>query len=238
MFALSQLDTCTITINTHFHSHEVQNILVHSSTRILIYAPNFKKINFTKIIHNIDTPKLEHMLKLPLNKLLRKPTADTNHDNNTTMIFTSSNTTNAPKLIMHTQHNLTAHAKTITTSFNYRDEDTIVNAFLPLCNMFSFCTTLNALATNTKLVFTPTFNNTTELIKHERITHTNLSNKMLQQLLKTPKKLTTMHKTNFATFNLKPQPLINATPFTTYQCYNASKIQTLITHTPTNAPPK
>ena len=237
VFALSRLGACAVAINTRFRSHEVQDILVRSGARVLVYAPGFKGIDFAGIMRGVDAPGLEHVLRLPLDGLVGEPAPDAGRGDDPAVIFTSSGTTGAPKLVQHTQSGLAAHAEAVATSFGYRD-DAVVGAFLPLCGVFGFCTALGALAGGARLVFAPAFDGAAELIEREGITHTNLSDEMLRRLLESPERLGTLREVGFAAFNLEPRPLVDAAPFIAYQCYGASEMQALVAHAPAAAPPE
>jgi fatty-acyl-CoA synthase len=238
VFALSRLGAAAVAINTRFRSHEVQDILVRSGARVLVYAPGFKGIDFAGILAGVDAPALEHVIELPYDALLREPADDVGRDDDPAVIFTSSGTTGAPKLVVHTQHGLAAHADAVASSFGYREDGAVVGAFLPLCGVFGFCTALGALAGGARLIFAQAFDGAAELIERERITHTNLSDEMLRRLLETPERLRTLREAGFAAFNLEPRPLIDAAPFTAYQCYGASEMQALVAHAPAAAPPE
>lgn len=236
VFALARLGAAAVAINTRFRSHEVQDILVRSGARVLVYAPGFKGIDFAGIMAGVDAPALEHVVALPYDSLLREPAPDAGRDEDPAVIFTSSGTTGAPKLVVHTQHGLAAHADAVAGSFGYREDDAVVAALLPLCGVFGLCTALGALAGGARLVFAPAFDGAAELIERERVTHTNVSDEMLRRLLETPARLGTLREVGFAAFNLEPRPLIDAAPFAAYQCYGASEMQALVAHAPAGAP--
>ena len=155
------------------------------------------------------------------------------------MVFTSSGTTGAPKLVVHTQAGIDAHAPRVADAFGYRAEDAVILCMLPLCGVFGFCTLAGALAAERPYVLLDVFDaeRAAELIREHRVTHTNGSDEMFKRLLEHD--TGTLREGGFAAFNLEPRPLIDAADargLTLYQCYGTSEVQALVAHAPADAP--
>jgi fatty-acyl-CoA synthase len=221
-----------IAINTRFRAHEVQDILRRGEATHLAYWPGFHGIDFDAILADIDADvELIDARALP-----ELETGDGDPDA-PWMIFTSSGTTGAPKLVVHAQRGMDAHAAAVADSFGYRDEATVLCA-LPLCGVFGFCTFLGARAAGAKTVFLDVFDarRASALIAEHGVTHTTGTDVMFQRLFEHPTH--SLREAGFAAFNLAPRPLVDAADergITLYQCYGASEIQALVAHAPADA---
>jgi fatty-acyl-CoA synthase len=156
------------------------------------------------------------------------------------MVFTSSGTTGAPKLVAHTPRGIDAHARAVADSFGFRADDAVVLVMLPLCGVFGFCTLTGALAAGCPYVLLEEFHaaRASALIAEHRVTHTTGSDEMVRRLLEHD--TGTLREAGFAAFNLEARPLVDAADargIALYQCYGTSEVQALVAHAPRDAPP-
>src|SRR4051794_2947392 len=208
-----------IAVNTRFHEREVRDILERSAATHLACRGE-------------DDFGLE--LIGPDDEL---PTGPGDPDA-PWMVFTSSGTTGAPKLVVHTQRGMDAHAAAVAESFGYRDG--VVLCALPLCGVFGFCTLMGALAAGARYVLLESFDaeRASQLIAEHGVTHTTGTDEMVRRLFERPTH--TLREAGFAAFTLEPRPLVDAADergITLYQCYGTSEIQALVAHAPADASP-
>ena len=60
-FACAQLGAVAVAVNTRFRSHELADILQRSRSRVLLFWPEFKGIDFDGILAACDPRALEHL---------------------------------------------------------------------------------------------------------------------------------------------------------------------------------
>jgi fatty-acyl-CoA synthase len=216
--AAKAVGAMVIAVNTRFHRREVEDILARSGvTHIAADGAGFDGIE------TID-PDAE------------LPTGGGDPDA-PWMVFTSSGTTGPPKLVVHTQRGMDAHAAAVAESFGYRDG--VVLCALPLCGVFGFCTLMGALAAGADYVLLESFDaeRASQLIAEHKVTHTTGTDEMFKRLFEYP--TGTLREAGFAAFSLEPRPLVDAADargITLYQCYGTSEIQALVAHAPRDAP--
>lgn len=219
--AAKAVGAMVIAVNTRFHAREVEDILRRSEATHLAGE-------------GVGLAGIE-----PIGPDDPLPSGDGDPDA-PWMVFTSSGTTGAPKLVVHTQRGMDAHAEAVAESFGYRD-DAVVLCALPLCGVFGFCTFMGARAGGAKSVFLDAFDaaRASQLIEREGVTHTTGTDEMLRRLFEHPTH--TLREAGFAAFNLQPRPLVDAADergITLYQCYGTSEIQALVAHAPAAASPE
>jgi fatty-acyl-CoA synthase len=100
------------------------------------------------------------------------------------VIFTTSGTTKAPKLVLHNQRSLVGHASDVVRGFRM-ERDAVVLLMLPLCGVFGLCTALAAVAAGCPIVMWPVWNAeqaARDMTAHG-VTHTNGTDDAFIQLL-------------------------------------------------------
>lgn len=189
--ALSHLGAITLSVNTRFRSHEVQDIIERGQASWLIYWPGFKGIGFDEILQDIDPAsraKLKGTIALAqlreAAKLEQAPIPA--HGDHATLTFTTSGTTSLPKFVLHTESVILRHADAIAQAFGY-DDQTCVLASAPFCGAFGFATLIGGLFTGRTVVFEPvsTADSLLTLIRQYQVTHTYANNALILQILQT-----------------------------------------------------
>lgn len=118
------------------------------------------------------------------------------------VIFTTSGTTSAPKLVVHNQRSIAAHAGDVAAVFGY-DETSVVLVPLPLCGVFGFTVFWGALAANSTVVLPGAFDvdGTAALVEQHRVTSLHGSDDMFHRLLGTDADLSSITTAGYARFN-------------------------------------
>jgi len=87
------------------------------------------------------------------------------------VIFTTSGTTSEPKLVVHQQRSIAAHAADVADGFGY-DADSVMLMNLPLCGTFGLTALVGALAGHSRIIVPTSFDaaQTAALIEHHAVT--------------------------------------------------------------------
>ena len=210
LFALAKIGATLVAVNTKYRAHELQYILTNSQATTLILQLNFKKIDFAAVVKDVDPQALNHLRRVIMldadgatpARLLDRPVIAFNantfvadqtkhHISDTTSaaeqnvaFFTTSGTTKGPKLVMHTQRTLSAHAQHVASGYHFGETDDKLLAALPLCGVFGLNSVLGAIAAGMPVVLMDFFDGHTAaaLINEEQITHVFGSDEMLRRL--------------------------------------------------------
>jgi fatty-acyl-CoA synthase len=252
------------------------DILARSEARALALWPGFKGIDFTGILDAVEAELLARLETLiavdapedtdadgdpnasaaasrrvravafadlleedPMEDDRARPEAPCN-------AFTSSGTTGAPKLVLHTQRGVAAHSDAVAGGFSYREPDCVVLGMLPFCGVFGFNTIMGALAAGAPSVLMPAFDAAVavDLIERERVTNTNGSDDMLRRILaeaRPPARIDSLREAGFAAFSGDARTLVDAGDALgkrLYMAYGSSEVQALLAHQPASAPPE
>lgn len=206
--ACAQLGAIAVSINTRFRSAEVSDLLHRSEARLLVYWPGFKDIDFGDILGQCAPEKLARLQTIVLytehdgatpptvvgkpalawRDLVDNPPLDRmpGMPDSPCLIFTTSGTTRAPKLVVHRQRNVLSHAANVARQYGLTTADRFL-LLPPFCGVYGFSSAMSALAAGTPLILSPTWNPTlfADLIDRYRVTHLTASNEAVAQLLET-----------------------------------------------------
>jgi fatty-acyl-CoA synthase len=242
--ALARLGALTVAVNTRFRAHEVEDVLVRSRAAAVAIWPGFKDIDFEGILAGIDGPDLR--LRVGGGEYERlaahAPAEDRSAPDAPCVAFTSSGTTGRPKLVVHAQRGVVAHARAVAEGFGYREPGTVALGMLPLCGVFGYDSALGALAGGAAVVQQAVFDGeeAARLAARHGATHANGSDGMVLALLAAgpPPSLRTI---GFAAFDGPARRVIDAADergITAYMCYGSTEVQALLAHAPADATPK
>lgn len=203
--ACAQLGAVAVSINTRFKSGEVGDLLYRSASKLLVYWPGYKSIDFNGILSQCSTQSLGGLEKVVLYQeelgempgtvagkpavsfasLLSGPECEAVHTDldSVCIMFTTSGTTKAPKLVMHTQRGVLAHAENVARQYGLTNNDRFL-LLPPLCGVYGFCSALSALSARVPMVIFPAWNpqQALELCKRHSISYLIASNEAVAQL--------------------------------------------------------
>jgi fatty-acyl-CoA synthase len=262
-FACAQLGAIAVSVNTRFRSQELADILHRSRSRVLVFWPGFKGIDFAGILGDCDPQALEHLQsvviydeaganppaavlgKAALSYMLLAGGAPLLENDASPAagcaIFTTSGTTKAPKFVLHDQRTVLAHASEVARGFAI-DGDSVTLLAPPLCGVFGFCCAMASLAAGRPMVMAPTWNAeqaARDIVGH-RITHINGTDVAAAQLLDIAKaSFSSMRFFGYAAFNPAQGDIVrraDARGLKLVGLYGASEIQALFARQDERAP--
>jgi fatty-acyl-CoA synthase len=242
--ALARLGALTIAVNTRFRAHELGDVLERSQARLLAFAPGFKGIAFEAILEEAGAQVETLRIREPAYEALLcgPPAADRSAPEAPCVAFTSSGTTGRPKLVVHAQRGIAAHARAVATGFGYDGPGCVVLAMLPLCGVFGYDSALGALAGGARVVLQEAFDpaEAAALVARHRVTHANASDTMALRLL-SARPDPPLRELGFAAFDTDPRAVVDAADAagtTAYMCYGSTEVQALLAHAPRDGTPE
>jgi fatty-acyl-CoA synthase len=213
LWAAARLGVVIVSVNTRFRSSEVTDIVGRSGARLLVVDPSFLGIDFAGILARVDTQKLDIEAVVSLGGPVKGPwptigwdeliTAtpsdiDRSHPSRPWIVFTTSGTTSAPKLVLHRQDSPAQHACDL--------QDWVgpsVLAAVPLCGVFGYTMLLGAMGRGAELITMPVFESVIAAAAIERygITTFHGSDEMLFRIVETGHDLSSLGPVGYARFN-------------------------------------
>jgi fatty-acyl-CoA synthase len=199
-FGLARLGAIAVAVNTRFRSAEVGDIVLRSGCRALALDPSFRHIDFAGILAGVEPQSLDRLetvilcgqgdalpdkRQISYQSLARHRLLAEEHGGLElgAAIFTTSGTTRAPKLVMHTQRSILAHARDVARGFGLAGA--VVLQALPLSGVFGFCQALAGLSGHGALVLQPAWDaeEAAVLLERHRVTAFHGTDAMLAGLL-------------------------------------------------------
>ena len=211
-FACAQLGAITVSVNTRFRSADVGDLLQRSGAKVLVCWPGFKAIDFAGILAQCGEDALKDLESIVVysedaaadagpvpdriagkpavpftNLLAREPISNGVDDGQSgCVIFTTSGTTKAPKMVLHKQANVLSHAVNVARQYGLGPGKRFL-LVPPFCGVYGMCSALAAMVSGSLLVLEPVWDPVryAELIEQHGITHFTASNEALAHLLDT-----------------------------------------------------
>ena len=205
LLACSRLGATVVAINTRFRSAELSQILGKAEPRVLVLWPDFRGIDFVPSLADCEKSALSsidsyvcyseadadasRILGRPAygwREVLDKPEFDQDHGDPESgcVIFSTSGTSSAPKLALHTQVSISRHALDTVRAFGYDAPDATILVATPMCGTSGFGMAAAALAAGRPQVVSPIFDEaeTADLIRQHQVTHTHATHHILRRL--------------------------------------------------------
>ena len=222
LWAAARLGVVVVSINTRFRSSEVQDIVGRSGARLLVMDPSFLGIDFRGILAQIDNDELgiEAIVSLAgdvdgpwetvswaeLSDALPSD-VDRCDPDLPWIVFTTSGTTSAPKLVLHCQGSPAAHARDLE-----RWVGPSVLAAVPFCGVFGYTMLLGAMGRGSELITMPVFDASLAASAIERygVTTFHGSDEMLMRIVESGRDLTSLEAVGYARFNNALEGVVDA----------------------------
>lgn len=118
------------------------------------------------------------------------------------VIFTTSGTTSAPKLVAHTQRSIAVHAREVAEAFGH-DDQTVLMIALPLCGTFGLTGLFTALAANATIIMPESFDpdGTAQLVEQHQVSVMHGTDDMFHRMLASGHDLSSLRHSGYARFN-------------------------------------
>ncbi|MAZ04408.1 MAG: acyl-CoA synthetase [Sneathiella sp.] len=204
LFACARIGAIVGAVNTRYRAAELQHILKSSGSKLLIFEGKNSYTDFHSVIAELDfsvLPELEMLACTdqgdaplpPLNNIEidffsmneSLPTASScGTADSPILMFTTSGTTNAPKLVVHTQRAVGLHANNCAAALGFDKEGARLLAVMPFCGVFGLSPTLAAVASGAPVYLNTRFDLDLLIrtVKANAITHLFGSDEMYQQI--------------------------------------------------------
>ncbi|OZI72033.1 AMP-binding protein [Bordetella genomosp. 12] len=256
--ACARLGMTVVAVNTRFREHEVGQLLARGRCTWLAMWPDFKGLPFADTLKRIDPAILRPLRGViavgerePLTTIAALPDAlpytargkqsdvrleDPGQESDGALVYTTSGTTSAPKLVLHRQAGLIAHGHIAAQAYGI-DADSIVLLASPLCGAFGFSTMLAGLTQAATLVSLAVFDAaaTARQIREHGVTHTFANNEFIDHVLRQaegqPRPYPSLRYVGFASFS----PAMDDLPERARQAglpiaglYGSSELQALV----------
>lgn len=204
LFAAARLGIIIVAVNTRYRSEELSHILRSSGASLLFTQASYKRIDFLSIVEQVlpsDVTELREIVLVgeqtttsralpwpvrhfsPVARDLL-PLLDQSNADDTVLLFPTSGTTKAPKLVMHPQRTLADHARRCAEAYELKESDASLLLMLPVCGVFGLNASLAAFAAGAPVIVQDAFDaqDAGRLIKEHSVTHTFGSDEMFIRL--------------------------------------------------------
>ena len=260
-FALAQLGAAAVAINTRFTIAEVAELIGRSQAAVLVLGSSDCDPGLPDRLARLGQPLRAVIDCRPAGNLggagpriidyamagdLDAGTAADGTGASVCSVFCSSGTTSRPKLVMHKQEAVAAHARSVGRAFGYDEPGTVILAMLPVCGVFGYDTLLASIAAGATAVIAGEFDagRILDLVRVHRPARTNGSDEMYRRIFRAARargwtSLGSLREGGFASFSGDPEPLVaegDALGFRLFGLYGSSEIQALAARRDPGAP--
>ena len=201
--ACARLGVLAAGINPRFRGRDVGELLRRSSARILVTDPLQGKVPSDEIFRAVGPGDLSSLRAvvvagrsdpaawrpfdvISLDEMVEETKQpEEGRPEDPCVLFTTSGTTAAPKLVVHRQRGVAAHARDVATAFELARPASVVLQLVPFCGVFGFSQAIAAIAAACPLVVPPAFESAeaARLARAHRVTHMVGTNDILDRML-------------------------------------------------------
>jgi fatty-acyl-CoA synthase len=201
--ACARLGALAVGVNARFRGREIGELLRRSSARLLVADAWQGKVSGDEIFRTITPSDLAALRAvvvagesdpsawrpfevLNLDDILDEASAaDAGRPEDACIVFTTSGTTGQPKLVVHRQRGIVAHARDVADAFELARPGSAVLQIVPFCGAFGFSQAIAAIAAACPLVVPPAFDaaEAARLAHAHRVSNIVGTNDMLDRML-------------------------------------------------------
>jgi len=192
LIACAHAGITVVPISTRYRVSEAEHVLRTSRAKAVFVVKDFLKTDYVGMIEEVraDLPDLENVLEISASELFW-PVPDGMTSSHAAGIqsdplctFTTSGTTSRPKLALHDQGSIVAHAHNVAERFNITPGDTMLCA-LPMYGVIGFSAAMAALMGGASCSFLPVFNakDAANIIERDGVTHLYASDGLIDRVL-------------------------------------------------------
>lgn len=187
LLALARRGACAVLLNTRFRAAELAPLLARAKPSAIAFARDFALVDAAAILAELPKGALRFAIGvdsagegdaaglpvIPLASLRGAAVADVAAPDSECLTFTTSGTTAGPKLVLHRQHAIAAHAQDVAARIGLDRAGAAALAGIPLCGTFGLTLALAALAGGAAIHLMEGFNATEAdaVIRAAGITH-------------------------------------------------------------------
>ncbi len=199
-FALARIGAMALATNTRFRSKELNDILLRSKAKAIVYWPEYRHVDFSEVLDQVvpHLPDLKHIIEyheevavgraghVSYADIAAHSPADIADGGSDTpcLLYTTSGTTSKPKLVVHIQERVVRAAHDTAHSFGYSAPDQRTLQMVPFCGTYGFVQAMAALLSGTPNAVHHTFDAALAgtLIRRHGITLTIMTDEMVKRL--------------------------------------------------------
>ncbi|MBR0686725.1 AMP-binding protein [Bradyrhizobium manausense] len=202
LFAAARLGAIVAAVNTRYRSAEVAHLLRLSGAKLLVVEAAFRSIDFAAILADIardEVPALKKLAVVGAGAIPAQwpcirfdafdkpyPPAPSQDDIDLPLLlYTTSGTTNGPKLVAHSQRTLATHANAVAKALRLSPQRHALLAMLPFCGTFGMTSLLGFIAAGAAVHVLDAFEAAPALkiLSAHKITHAFGSDEMFRRIL-------------------------------------------------------
>ncbi len=201
--ACTRLGAMAVGVNARFRGREIGELLRRTRSRVLVADPWQGKQPSREIFATIPESDLDclagivvtttsdvaawggHDLATLAHMQAHDVPIEAGTPDDSCIVFTTSGTTRAPKLVVHRQRGVVAHARDVAAAFQLDRESSCVLQIVPFGGAFGFAQMIGAIAAACPLVVPAVFepSEAARLLRDERVTNMVGTNDMLDRML-------------------------------------------------------
>ena len=201
--ACSRLGVAVVSLNVRFGSHEVGSLLARTGCRAVVLSPAHRKGLCVEVLQAVapeqraaltlvvtcgsSVPVLDSVAQTALEDLITDdgPEIADGQPGDVCLILSTSGTTSAPKLVMHTQERNCRHAGDAAGAIALPEPGTSLLLGIPMCGAFGYTLALAALRAQRPIILMESFvpEEAARLLVEHGVTHMLGTDDMLDKIL-------------------------------------------------------